>query len=451
MRAHEPPTQLIVATMLLPYLARATMRVLAGPAELVGLEFPTSAFGCSTLGFDVTANTTYIPGAHWSYGRWGLTCPPNYVGELQSDNLRGRVLITDDRPASACSQESHARYAASVLGAAVLGVIKTGGGLGQSPGAWKYQHLTHDIRRPGSCLLPTMDVGGPEAAPFTRALRTGVQMRVRLAAGETAWDTHRAHPAWSLLFALCALHALAVIELAACRLYAFWRHEGGLRLSLAHVLLALELLCNSMRLMLAVDRHRLSDLPDWLWTACFFSALSIGAMTTVLYLSYFVHACASSGIASLYLSRGVHASVIIGTLVCILLCDAAGYVRFITADRTVNLFAVQVNFSTIVLPGSVLLACVWAWWRVHASKEVLGAMTPKLLERLRISIAASAISFMTVLLYGRNFTKPLPAVRAPADACARSGCRGAGPPTFEYCLLQAFVRSRASSRPCVGA
>lgn len=234
----------------------------------------------------------------------------------------GQIVLYEavDAFSAECSFEALARYAREALGARALLVIDpVVAELDGVPGGGANGWFVGDTRELHG--VAAADISQLAAVPLLRALGDGAAIRVRL--GENLQGAHGERAAadagghgrgarrarysfeqmwrsawWWVYRAALALHALAVIELAATRLHAFLRVDGGVRPTLAQLLLGGELALCAFRVAhwLAGPHGSTGVLPtevDALALSLY--PLASGA-TYLLFLAHLTRAVSQSGL-----------------------------------------------------------------------------------------------------------------------------------------------------------
>lgn len=293
-------TRAHLASLCLAWLAvgsRAQLRVIEGPPSLRDAPPLIAArYAFSPEHFVVRGELTLVTSA--DLDTQSKTAPPRVRADV-----RGRVAVLVDIELKGRSVESFARGLGDAGALAMLMFQHRELTFNPTPGRdknfWAFGD-SRELDRPVAASITQR-----AAVPLISALERGQRLAVEVRPSVTKWELMWASPWMALWRALLGLIAVAVIELAACRLWAFVRADGGVSLSIPQVLLAAEILLNVERvLVMALDPlHSTGLLPSVVGPM--FSSLSVamGTATTGLFLAYFAQASDDAGVALPRLQR----------------------------------------------------------------------------------------------------------------------------------------------------
>lgn len=234
---------LCASLLLLAYLsARAggALIVRSGPLQLVGLELPTSHMRFSTVGLTASGVLALTDESDWSYA----SCPgqfcPTYVG---SRDLRGLLVVHTGINLASCSFECHAR-AAEALGVGGWVLWRPVTLLFDAvPGLSRHFWWAGDTLKGGGLRMPTADITHRSAIELIDVVRRGnEEIYADLVADESPYDRVWGSAAFAFWRVALILQFAWLIELSLCRLWAFILSDGGVRASIAQLVLMLEAL-----------------------------------------------------------------------------------------------------------------------------------------------------------------------------------------------------------------
>jgi hypothetical protein len=205
----------------IPGLAQLT--ITSGPAELVERAFDVAPYRFSGPAFAPVVGALVLSERSDWVVVLAAPCAPRYVGAIA---LEGAIVLhANAMPDLVCSAEAYARAAgdAGAVGWLLWDDARTG--KMAVPGAEARAFADADSRALAS--PPAADACHHAFAPIVDALREGEALRATLAPQRSEYDALFDGSGWAAWRALLILQALAALELAACRLYAFMRWQGA--------------------------------------------------------------------------------------------------------------------------------------------------------------------------------------------------------------------------------
>jgi len=211
-----------------------------------------------------------------------------------------------------------------------------------------------------------------------------------------------------------AMHALLVAEVAACRLWAFAREDGGVHVrSTTHTILGIEVVINLIRVVIAISPSPAlsSLLPMVVYFQLYAVMVMLSSITTLLFLHYFSTAAAHSGVAttSLHIADCGRASLVIATSVLLMLV-AAGPSLSSThpSPSSASLLTQSITALTIFAPLLLVILCVRTERRVQpAIVHLPRALIARLDRRMRISIGWNVVALLLALVTAWAYYGPL--------------------------------------------
>lgn len=364
--------------------------VLDGPADLVGLRLKVSTYDFSPRQFTVRGEVVFTPNASWNYH---AGCPPAYRGDPAE--LQDKIVIHESPRSAFCSYEQHARGAGAVGAAAWLEWYPNFLWLNPVPGlsepfyqAGDARHLAHPVAG---------DVTERAAVPLVEAVIAGASVEVEFSRTDTVWTRYRAAPGWRALQAAWALNALGVLELAACRLYAFWRADGGPRLSVAQVVLSLEILRSAAATLMPFLTYSQPALASWAIGYGFVTFnLVVGVIVCALFIGYLVDLAASAGLHSVTISSRPRCLFLSASSAALMLVESASWLTYIVFVD-VDLRALVAFLETTLLQIAV---AVGGWVARRRLEGVIRHFPAPLLRKLTRRLSLVVWTSLAVLATG---------------------------------------------------
>lgn len=226
-------------------LSRADLVIVDGPLRGRRIDAVPFAFGAQS--FTVRAPLIIIDYEHWVYT--GGACA--YVGP----SIRGAIVIHRDPNIGVCSYERHAVVAAE---AGALAWCKLYPALAETdfiPG-FQSKSWTYGDERNIEPMIAVSVTQKAALALLDDIARVAEPVHAELTPSASAWEKLWTSPWYALWQAFISLQALAVVELALCRLHAYVRMEAGLHVTIPNAICTLELSLNAARAFyFAVDPH----------------------------------------------------------------------------------------------------------------------------------------------------------------------------------------------------
>lgn len=383
---------------------KGTLRITVGPPGVQGMELAAAKFGFGAFedGTEISGPLMRMEAGDWSFD----TCPPKYVG---SRSLAGALVVDPDAAERfACSFEKIAAAAEQENAAAWLSAFAASSSLallapvpGFATNVW-YQGDSRSLPR-----IAAADIREESAGPVVDALARGDTVHAVLTVGGSVWDDVFNSPAFAVWQALISLHAAAAIELALCRLWAYWRADGGLRPTLAQLVLMLEAIACSARVAyVAVDpfsKDGTYSFPTGLMI--FLLSVAAGTAASSMYLLFYASAATSAGIAVLQLTRRSNRLVFLAFVYATLAFDIATSFTLFLAYAW-QLAALKMVLVAMVMPLVLLALSILALRKIEAPLKGMPApLVKRLNRRMRQSVIYRSISFLCGLavpwgLYG---------------------------------------------------
>mgnify|MGYP003683663085 CR=1 FL=1 len=369
----------------LPVALTGGLTITAGPSHLLDGALQLARFDFAPRDFDVEAPLLATTPADWT-----TACPPAYIGATP---LRGALVVHVDAQLFSCSAESHARAAREhgAVGWLWWENAQVVLAYDPEPGILRHQWNPGDARALG---VAAGDISQRPALPLIDALLDGHSgpIRARARPSVSQWEVRDGWPLalWSAVFALaCA----TTFELAAARLVSFVRADGGVRASTSQLMLMLEMLLAVMRFAsLVIDPWFSRGVyPARLAQAMATYAGPVVSVATSLFLAYFMSAADNSGFA---VSNGRFRRLVINVGLLALVGDVT-FTALVAWRRPPILVVLKIVWTVVALPIALLALSVATHLRVRArlSGLVSERIFARLISRLRLSIACSALSF----------------------------------------------------------
>lgn len=378
-----------------------------GAPSFVGLELLAAPFAFSRRDFVVDAPVQLTRDAEWST----RACPPSYLGNA---SLAGVIVIHADAQWTACSFEQYA-VAAGRLGAVLWAQWDADLAMrGMRPGMMKHHWQQGDARALASPVA--LDLTQDAGVPFIHALASGriEAVRARVTADQSEWEELFASARFAAWRAVLIIGSAAVLELAACRLYAFARADRGLKCTLGNVVLGTELLLNSERVLyLALDPLSSNGRVEIRLGVYLHSMhVPLSTVTTALFFIFFVEAARSEGLAPHGLAKTSYKRALVAFVAAVLCLDVC---TTALVTHTVNRGIVLAHrfVSPVVMPIFNTIVALNIAQRARAGRS-LASLAPVTLGRLlnvvRTTAMCSASTAVCSLLLGCGLSfRPLPA------------------------------------------